>query len=454
MKKSLIFFVLTISLLAVIVSAATIKKEMNTNVIVAQYNQPVEASLTITDANPGKYNIYTFADVTLLPTDYFELTDGENRIPLKISPMDSLTYRGFYTFIYYLKDSRDNIQEDRMMVKVVDLEDMLEISSDSNYPEGEMKFYIRNKENARLKFINAKFSSIFFELEDTFSLEPMEKKEFTVAVDSDKIKKIPAGSYLLETTFKTDRGNVSVNGKIFFGEKKGIETKQEDSGIFVRTTRITKINFGNTVETIRIDVPKNILFSMFTFFSEKPEGKKLDGLMVNYYWIKRVNPDDSLEIVSRTNFLIPLLIVVVVVGTIVTFRKYGRAKLEIIKSVSHVRTKGGEFALRIRLHIRVHRPLENVSIIDRIPALVNVHETFGIIRPSLINLKERRVQWNLGNLQSGEERMFSYLIYSKVGVVGKFSLPKATGVFEENGNLSETFSNSVFFLSEQVKKVD
>ncbi|MBT7238024.1 hypothetical protein HN865_04160 [Candidatus Woesearchaeota archaeon] len=52
----------------------------------------------------------------------------------------------------------------------------------------------------------------------------------------------------------------------------------------------------------------------------------------------------------------------------------------------------------------------------------------------------------------GEERVFSYIVYSKIGVVGKFSLPEALAVFEKEGEIHEVESNKVFFLSEQTSK--
>ncbi len=119
-----------------------------------------------------------------------------------------------------------------------------------------------------------------------------------------------------------------------------------------------------------------------------------------------------------------------------------------------MKTKGGEFALRVMVNVKAHKNLENVSITEKIPAIVKVHENFGALKPSSVNLNYRRLQWSLGNLQAGEERTFSYVVYSKVGVVGRFSLPESVAIFEENGKISETFSNKVFFLSEQVNKVE
>ena len=124
-------------------------------------------------------------------------------------------------------------------------------------------------------------------------------------------------------------------------------------------------------------------------------------------------------------------------------------KVEIKKSVSVIKTKGGDFALKIHLNLRARHDVENVSLVDRIPAIVKLYNKFGTVSPSRIDAHKRQIQWVVGDLDAGEERVFDYIVYSKVGVLGKFSLPKAKAIFEKDGGIHETTSNSVFFLSSQ-----
>jgi len=57
-------------------------------------------------------------------------------------------------------------------------------------------------------------------------------------------------------------------------------------------------------------------------------------------------------------------------------------------------------------------------------------------------------------MQPGESRVISYIIYSKVGVLGKFALPTATAIYEKDGNIHEAESNHAFFIAEQGRKVE
>jgi hypothetical protein len=74
-----------------------------------------------------------------------------------------------------------------------------------------------------------------------------------------------------------------------------------------------------------------------------------------------------------------------------------------------------------------------------------------MVKPDKINAENRRIHWNIGDLNAGEERLFTYIVYSKVGIVGKFSLPGALAVFEKDGKIHEVESNKVFFMSDQIK---
>ena len=46
----------------------------------------------------------------------------------------------------------------------------------------------------------------------------------------------------------------------------------------------------------------------------------------------------------------------------------------------------------------------------------------------------------------------NYIIYSKVGVVGKFALPQSTAIYEKDGKIKEAVSNKAFYMSGQRRK--
>lgn len=452
MKKSGLL-ILTLFLFS-FVSALTATQDSLDVAVIPEFNQPGKTNITIDNVASGNYNIYTLTAVKLMPEEPFSLYSGSNNIEVSIYPTEDLNAYGpaAYTFVYYIRSlaSKENF-ENKMTVRVVSIDDALEVSSDSNSPDSEsITFFIRNRETIDLKDVKAHFSSIFFDIDETFDLKANEKKEISVPISKDKLKEIEAGAYLLKADFETDRGVRTIEGRVYLGEKKGIEAKETTDGFFIKRTDISRINYGNVNEQVSIEVKKNVFSRLFTSFNVAPDVVNRDGFGVYYSWSRKLGPADSLDVEVTTNYLYPFLILVAIVLLIIGVRRYTETKIEVIKSVVPVKTQSGHFALRVRLNVRARKAVQNVSLIDRIPGVVQVHEKFdSMIKPSKIDIRNRRIQWDLSDMSAGEERAFNYVVYSTVGVVGKFVLPKALAVFEKSGNIHEVESNSVFFLAEQ-----
>ena len=333
------------------------------------------------------------------------------------------------------------------------MEEVLEISSDSIDPESDkIKFYIQNKENVELKNLTATFSSILFDIERSFDIGPKERLEISVDVDEDKLKKTKAGVYIIQSIFQTNEGTRKIDGNLYLGEKKGISSMEDKSGFLVITEIITKINSGNVLENVQIKLKRNIFSRLFTSFNVEPTITDRNGFVVEYTWIKeQLKPAEIYTVKAKTNYLFPFFTILFTVLALLGFKRFSETKIEVTKSVSHVKTKNGEFALKIQLSLKAKKNVENVTLIDKVPAIVKIYKNFGMAKPDKIDTESRRISWNIGDLNAGEERIFAYIVYSKVGVIGKFSLPEALVVFEKDDQIHEIESNKVFFMSDQVK---
>lgn len=457
MKKE-ILFVLSVVLALFLVQGAlaiTFDKTIVSDVIIKEFNQPAHFVLNLGQVPEGDYQLYTLTDVSLFPKDSFYLNSGSNNLDVYVYQTSQLNVAGYYTFTYGLKKFGGETSEDTMMVKLVSLKDAVEISSDTIDPNSnEIKFYVENREKAQLSNITAHFTSVFFDVNKNFDLSPLGKAEFSVTIDAEKIKTIKAGVYVVKGEFQTDKGVKTVEGKIYLGEKKDIRTEEDKTGFLIYTDTVTKTNTGNVPQDVSIIVKKNIITRLFTSFNTVPDAVTRNGLVISYMWNKALDPADTITIKTKTNYLFPLIIILFALVIIFVFKRYMETKLEVKKSVSTVKAKGGEFALRVSIRVKAKRNVENVSLVDRIPSLVKIYESFGLVKPSKVDAANRRIHWDLGSMQSGEERIVSYIIYSKIGVVGKFSLPPSLAVFEQDGKIHEIESNSVFFLAEQVSRDD
>jgi len=335
-------------------------------------------------------------------------------------------------------------------VNILALKDALEITSEANDPEKDtVRFFVRNRANADLKNLEINFSSALFNIENqNFDLDAYSIKIFDVSVPN--LKTIEAGSYLVSGEVKVVSGSGKIDGKIYIGEKQGIETSEENYGLIIRTEKTLKSNVGNVFEDVNVVVEKDAFSRLFTTFNVEPNVVDRDGWKVSYIWNKKLGPSESFEVVSKTNYVLPLLVLIAASFLVLGFKKFYTKKIDVVKSVSPVKTKGGQFALRVKISVKAKENIQNVSLVDKIPAVVKIHEKFETLKPDKVDLKNRRIEWNFGDLNAGEERAISYIVYSTIGVVGKFALPSAVVVFEKESEIHEVESNHVYFLSEQV----
>jgi len=428
--------------------------EYDTNVIIKDLDTAITLTLTITDAPDGLYNVYTLADMSMRPTEMFTIDQGDIVKNFILKPTENLDVEGYYSFTYTL-NHRDVEKIDRKLtVKILNLKDVLEIYSDEiNYEEGEITLTVKNKEDILIEDLDVEISSVLFNEKKTISLNPLDEEKIKIKVDKEALKKTTAGIYIINSIFETAEGEKKIEGKLYLGEKRGISVTEDRSGFFIYSYVINKQNIGNTLETVKVEIDKNIFSRLFTSFNIEPNLVERNGFNVHYTWIKnRLEPGESLMVRARTNYILPFIVIAVLVLAFFGIKRFTETKVEVVKSVFPVKTKNGEFALKITLSVKAKKNSENLTLIDRVPGIVKIYNKFGTIKPSRIDTQSRRIHWNIGNLNAGEVRLFSYIVYSKVGVVGKFSLPEAVVVFEKDGKIHEVESNQVFFMNEQVKK--
>jgi len=228
-----------------------------------------------------------------------------------------------------------------------------------------------------------------------------------------------------------------------------LTTTDKNFGFIINTVTIRNENEGNVPAVAEFSVEKNIISRLFTSFNVEPNLVERKGFGVKYTWDKELKPGEILEVVAKTNWTIPFIMIALIIIIFVYAKKSARGDLILRKKVQFVRAKGGEFALKVSIFVQANQYVENVHLIDRLPPLVKVHERFGAYSPSRIDEKLKRIEWNFDRLENGEVRSVSYVVYSKVGVLGRFALPCATAIFETAGKIKEVVSNRTFFVAEQ-----
>ena len=432
-----------------------VEKQSSNEVMILGINDPAIFSLKIKNLGEGNnFQFYNLLGFSMAPkgTVYFNQGDEKN-IELMIFPREDFNFKGLYTFKYFIRGEDGDEISKKLTLNVMNLEDVFEIGSGEINPESNsLEIYIENNADFNFDLVDAKFKSAFFEFEETFSLNPKERKNFEIILEKEDFEKLVAGFYTLSSEVNVDGKKIDLENVIKFVEKGILTTSKKDYGLLINTQLIEKKNDGNTITGTETIIKKNIISRLFTNFSPEPDIVEREGFNVNYTWVNELSPGEILKITVKTNWLFPLFVILFLVLAVVLAKQYSRTDIEMRKKVSFVRTKGGEFALKVTIFIKAKKYVERVNIMDRLPNLVKIHEKFGGEKPKRINEKTKRIEWDFEKLEIGETRILSYIIYSKIGILGKFALPTATAIYEKEGKIHETESNKAFFIAEQGKK--
>ncbi len=459
MKRTLSILLMVIAIFPLISAINLDVKKLNSeNVLVKGLPSNLKVNLSVTnlekDANFRFYNLIGFE---ISPSDWFFLRKGETKnIELTIVPRTDLKYSKKFVFNFYIIQDDKTEQKEQILFRVLSIGEALEINPIDITPNSEnLTLIVRNTLDLSLENITIKINSLLSNDELSFSLAPHEEKSLSLSLDKDALKGLEAGFYTLSIELETNGIKDSIEKRINYLETDLISTSEERSGFIINTHTIKKENIGNTPMASEIKIQKNILSRLFTSFNVEPDLAKREGFRVFYFWNRELSPGEVLTVRATTNWIIPIIVVLLIVSIVVMAKRYSRDNLLLKKRISFVKAKGGEFALKVTITVKARKNLERVNIIDRLPAIVKIYERFGSEKPSSIDEKHKKIQWEFERLEQGEVRALSYIIYSKVGVLGKFVLPSAVGVYEVDGKIAESKSNRAFFVADQgIKEED
>ncbi|MAG38114.1 hypothetical protein CMI45_01880 [Candidatus Pacearchaeota archaeon] len=451
-----LFFVGFFAFLGV-VSAADIEVEEidRGSIVISEINNPALFDFIITNNGEQANNIEIFSlvGVKFSPRGTFNLEKGKTIVPVKVYLGETLLKnRGFVSFEYQINSRDSGLFKRDLLVKIISIDEVFEIKSGNlKFEDDSAVIFIRNVQNTGLEDVTMHLKSAFFDETLVVDFGPFEEKEIPVVIDLEKTRNLVAGPYFIEADISIDGEGAEVSGIINYLEKENLFLEEKSSGFIVREKSFLRRNEGNKPVVVNIETKKDVITRLFTVFSEEPRNVERSGFFVNYEWFKEIDPGKTYEVVITTNYTFPVILIVLVVLIAFFARIYSLTSVKLDKKVNFVKTKGGEFALRVRLRVKAGKDVDSVQVIDNLPGMTKLYESFGR-KPDKIDEKSRRIFWDLGNMNAGEERIISYIIYSKVRAVGRFELPSATVVYGIDGRTEEVFSNRAFFVSDTVEE--
>ena len=451
-KALLLFSIILISLSIITISAINleVKSEPISNSFLVELDEPAIFDLTIKNLEEkDTFKLYSLVGINITHNPIILANEETKKVRIYVTPQDSLKNKlQSYVFEYKIKDSNNDIQSETLTLNIVDLESSFSIKAEPIGPNTERIILdIKNNIMKNFKNVEFKISSKFFEHEEKISLKANEKKFIEIMIDQEKIKTLNAGNYIINTQIRLKDNIANIESQIKFLETEGIETSETKEGIIIQRSEIIKKNTGNVKKLVKITMEKNLLAYIFTTRNIATTKIETNGFIKKYIWEKVLIPNEEIKIVTKTNWLFPIFILIIILIGVRLIRKSIYDNLELSKKVSFVKTKGGQFALKVTIKARAKKHLEKITIIDKIPPIVKLYNKFGTISPDKIDLENKKLHWNLSSLNKNETRIFTYIIYSKIGIMGRFELPETRAVYEDEGELKETISNRSFYVN-------
>jgi len=420
-------------------------------------NAPATYELTVENNNPFTDNFYvnTLLEIDMSPKSLGVIPSGEKRTFLiNVTPGQDIKnqYVGTnFGFEYFVRGDNNALVRDKMIVHISSLQADLDILFPAaiNPEDKEVTISLGFKPDLKLGTSVQVTSEL---MEDDFNIMITNQKK-EVQLKLNDLSKKNAGVYNANFDFALGNETIRITKDVVLSPFVNVPTEEVvTGGILSRETRVKKTNDGNSAVKVIISLNRSVVASLFTTFSDTPKTRKEGGLYL-YEWDKELNPGQSYEVYLKTNYYVPFLVFLLLLAAVFTFRVVTKSPVEIIKKVAKVRTKSGVFASKIIITVKnTGKPVNNVKIIDRLPAFTEVlPNRFSVVTPS--EIKKRTLVWSFPQMATGEEIMFSYIVYSKINVFGRLEIPAAVSTFiDSKDNFRETQSDRIYILSEEEKK--
>jgi hypothetical protein len=311
--------------------------------IITDFAKPAIFDLEITNfGSEDDFEIYSLVGIDITPTDKINLKKGETKVvQIQVMPQKHLLSKnkGYFSFEYKIKDSKNDAIKDQLTINILGLSQAVSVISDNINPSSTTtKLTIKNNANYDFTDLNLRIVSAFFDVEQTLNLEGLASKSIDVELNREKVRTSESGDYLVNTKIKVEGEEGESDSILKFLEREGIETTKDEEGFLIKRTSIIKFNVGNVYQVVDVNVEKSIFAYLFTTFNIAPTETDFDGFTVKYYWKIDLVPGEKSNLIVKTNWLWPIIIIAFAVIIFISVKRYIESDLIFTKNVSFVKT--------------------------------------------------------------------------------------------------------------------
>lgn len=342
----------------------------------------------------------------------------------------------------------------QFVVTIVDYKEILEAELETN-PQGIdpkkenlIKLNLRSRYNIDLENLNIIINSRFFNENIITNINGLESKaeEFIISADPG----MQEGEYDTQIIINyNDKNLVDKTEKLRISAYENIkETKTSKAGFLTKKDTLFRKNDGNSVSNEVYTVAISGFKKLFTKF--EPEAADIENTDegYKYTWQFALNPGEEYKIVIFSNYLTPLLFILLIILIIYLYFKVFRTELYMHKKVLVLKSQeGGVAGIKVLLTLKNNtNTIKNLYINDHIPGTLEIPHEYITLKPNSIKkgLAGSTITWEIPELVKGEERVISYKLKSHTGFRGKLIFQRAACRYKNSfGKLSVSNSNDV-----------
>lgn len=381
-----------------------------------------------------------------------ETRQMEFDIKLKKTVPTDANYKTAITF--YQLDKPENKKEVEVIIRAMSPESILtaDIEPDDTVMPGKkykVRVNLENNLNAVLSDAEIAVSSELFEERRGLILTPFQEREETFEFQIPDTTR--SGTYTVSVRVYYDKNLVSKKDADFqvstISDVEGGE-EVESSFLWKRIT-VSREGSGNTPTETSYRKTLTSIEKLFASYNPEPTSEAGNTLT----WQLTVTPGTKQKISITVNyrplFWAVLAIIAFTVFALVVFKRGVSLKKEII---SHHTTHDGFTEIKIRIHIKNHEKkyLHDAVLMEVLPHHMHPKMEFGTLHPEAVEKGEKgiRIRWNLEKLGGHEERIITYTVLTKIGIIGDIEMqPSLLRYKSKEGKIISVKSNKVTFSS-------
>jgi hypothetical protein len=279
--------------------------------------------------------------------------------------------------------------------------------------------------------LTIRIESNLFKDELHFPLGPKEDKTVEITKKLDDMT-MPQEDRLVVAIFKGERMIVNPTVKEF--EIKEYTTQEElpKEQSFLKIRKGIKVTSNNPFYKGAVKVETTPLKNLFLSSYPRARLVKEDGTQY-LVWDIEVGDDRVITLYTTKNYRPIAVIIALIIVAIILYFLF-RSPIVVRKSIASFATSEGgisEAKIVVRVKNRSAKQITNIEVADSLPHITHVEKelSIGSMQPHAVLKHPKKglvIKWTIETLESGDERVLSYRMKSRLAILGELNLPAAT----------------------------